>query len=120
MTGWSLEFLSSLTRRGQLHTVPMNISHLTHLANKSYSFRVVTSSHDPAFQQSMSEKLDEHFRAQGYKLEEAQTGSATLKTASESSGYPGYIPFDHGYPDCFGRKYRPYRYHEYECNGADA
>ena len=60
------------------------ISHLTHLANKSYSFRVVTSSHDPAFQQSMSEKLDEHFRAQGYKLEEAQTGSATLKTASES------------------------------------
>jgi putative ABC transport system permease protein len=60
------------------------ISHLTHLANKSYSFRVVTSSHDPAFQQLMSEKLDEHFRAQGYKLEEAQTGSATLKTASES------------------------------------
>ncbi len=60
------------------------ISHLTHLANKSYSFRVVTTSHDPAFQQLMSEKLDEHFRAQGYKLEEAQTGSATLKTASES------------------------------------
>ena len=27
------------------------ISHLTHLANRSYSFRVVTSSHDPAFQQ---------------------------------------------------------------------
>ena len=60
------------------------ISHLTHLANKSYSFRVVTTSHDPAFQQLMSEKLDEHFRVQGYKLEEAQTGSSTLKTASES------------------------------------
>jgi putative ABC transport system permease protein len=60
------------------------ISYLTHLANRSYSFRVVTSSHDPAYQQMMSEKLDEHFRAQGYKLEEAQTGSSTLKTASES------------------------------------
>lgn len=60
------------------------ISYLTHLANRSYSFRVVTSSHDPAYQQMMSEKLDEHFRDQGYKLEEAQTGSSTLKTASES------------------------------------
>ena len=36
------------------------------------------------FSRSMSEKLDEHFRAQGYKLGEAQTGSSTLKTASES------------------------------------
>lgn len=60
------------------------ISHLTHLANRSYSYRVVTSSHEPAFQQMMSERLDEHFRAQSYKLGEAQTGSSTLKTASES------------------------------------
>lgn len=60
------------------------ISHLTHLANQSYSFRVVTTSHDPSYQQMMSEKLDDFFRAKGYKLEEAQTGSSTLKTASES------------------------------------
>lgn len=60
------------------------ISHLTHLANRSYSFRVVTARHDPASQQMMSDKLDGYFRSQGYKLSDAQTGNSTLKTASES------------------------------------
>lgn len=60
------------------------ISHLTRLANKSYSFRVVTDQHSAKYQQMMSERLDEHFRSQGYKLQEAETGSSTLKTASES------------------------------------
>jgi putative ABC transport system permease protein len=32
----------------------------------------------------MSDKLDGYFRAKGYKLQEAQTGNSTLKTASES------------------------------------
>lgn len=59
------------------------ISHITRLANRSYSFRVVTDQHDEKYQQMMSERLDKHFRSQGYKLQEAQTGSSTLKTASE-------------------------------------
>ncbi len=60
------------------------ISKLTHLANKSYSFRVVTDQHDVQYQQMMGEKLDQYFREQGYKLQEAQTGVSALKTASES------------------------------------
>ncbi len=60
------------------------ISKITHLANKSYSFRVVTDQHDVKYQQMMGEKLDQHFREQGYKLKEAQTGVSSLKTASES------------------------------------
>jgi putative ABC transport system permease protein len=60
------------------------ISKLTHLANKSYSFRVVTDQHDVQYQQMMGEKLDQHFREHGYKLQEAQTGVSALKTASES------------------------------------
>jgi putative ABC transport system permease protein len=60
------------------------ISRLTHLANRSFSYRVVTAEHTPAYQQSMSEKLDAYFREQGFHLREARTGMSTLKTASES------------------------------------
>jgi putative ABC transport system permease protein len=60
------------------------ISRLTHLANRSVSFRVVTVDHSPAYQQAMSEKLDAYFREQGFHLREARTGLSTLKTASES------------------------------------
>jgi putative ABC transport system permease protein len=60
------------------------ISRLTHLANRSFSYRVVTVDHSPAYQQAMSEKLDAFFREQGFHLREARTGLSTLKTASES------------------------------------
>lgn len=60
------------------------ISRLTHLANRSFSYRVVTVDHSPAYQQTMSETLDVYFREQGFHLREARTGLSTLKTASES------------------------------------
>jgi len=60
------------------------ISRLTHMANRSFSFRVVTKDHSPEFQQAMSEELDSYFRNLGYHLREARTGMSTLKTASES------------------------------------
>lgn len=60
------------------------ISRLTHMANRSFSFRVVTTDHSPQAQQAMSEELDTYFRNLGYHLREARTGLSTLKTASES------------------------------------
>ena len=60
------------------------ISRLTHMANRSFSFRIVTKDHSPEFQQTMSEELDTYFRSLGYHLREARTGMSTLKTASES------------------------------------
>jgi putative ABC transport system permease protein len=60
------------------------ISRLTHMANRSFSYRVVTVDHSPEFQQAMSEELDSYFRNLGYHLREARTGMSTLKTASES------------------------------------
>ena len=60
------------------------ISRLTHLANRSFSYRVVTIDHSPVYQQAMSEKLDAYFRDHGFHLREARTGMSTLKTASES------------------------------------
>lgn len=60
------------------------VSRLTHMANRSFSYRVVTDRHDPAYQQAMATKLDEYFRGLGFHLREARTGQSTLKTASES------------------------------------
>jgi len=60
------------------------ITRLTHMANRSFSYRVVTEDHSPEHQQAMSEKLDAYFRDLGYHLREARTGMSTLKTASES------------------------------------
>ena len=60
------------------------ISRLTHMANRSFSYRVVTVDHSPQAQQAMSEELDAYFRNLGYHLREARTGMSTLKTASES------------------------------------
>lgn len=60
------------------------VSKLTHTTNLSYSYRIVTDQHDPAYQQMMSERLDKYFRDQGFHINQARTGESTLKTASES------------------------------------
>jgi putative ABC transport system permease protein len=60
------------------------ISRLTHMANRSFSYRVVTEDHSPEYQQAMSEELDAYYRSHGFHLREARTGLSTLKTASES------------------------------------
>jgi putative ABC transport system permease protein len=60
------------------------LSRLTHTANHSFSYRIVTDQHDPAYQQAIANRLDEYFRTQGFHINAARTGESTLKTASES------------------------------------
>jgi len=60
------------------------ISKLTHQANRSATFRVVTDKHDPAYQTAMAEQLDKYFRDLGYHVSEARAGQSSLATASES------------------------------------
>ena len=60
------------------------ISKLTHTANHSFTYRIVTDKHDPAYQQMMSERLDKYFRDKGFHVNQTRTGESTLKTASES------------------------------------
>jgi len=54
------------------------------LANRSVSFRVVTDTHDQPYQRALSEALDQHFRASGYKLRQARPGLSALDNATES------------------------------------
>ena len=56
----------------------------SNLANRSYSFRVVTDQHDRAYQDMMAEKLDRFFRDEGFKVRKAESGLSSLDTASES------------------------------------
>jgi putative ABC transport system permease protein len=60
------------------------ISQITHLANRSYSFRIVTAQHDRAYQDMMAEKLDHFFRDQGFKVRKAESGLSSMDNASES------------------------------------
>jgi putative ABC transport system permease protein len=60
------------------------ISRITHTTDHSFSYRIVTDKHDPAYQQLMSERLDKYFRDKGFHVNTARTGQTTLKTASES------------------------------------
>jgi putative ABC transport system permease protein len=60
------------------------ISRITHTTAHSFTYRVVTDKHDPAYQQVMSDRLDKYFRDQGFHVNAARTGQSTLKTASES------------------------------------
>jgi putative ABC transport system permease protein len=54
------------------------------LANRSFSFRVVTDKHDRASQDAIAEQLDAIFRANGFKVREAESGIASLDTVTES------------------------------------
>jgi len=60
------------------------ISGLTHSTNHAFSYRIVTEQHDPADQQIMADKIDAYFRAQGYHVSQARTGTSTMRTASDS------------------------------------
>jgi putative ABC transport system permease protein len=59
-------------------------SQVLNLANRSFSFRVVTTEHTREFQNVMAEKLDRYFRDQGFKVRQAESGLASLDSASES------------------------------------
>jgi putative ABC transport system permease protein len=60
------------------------ISRLTHQANHSVTYRIVTDRHDTDYQSAMAEKIDAYFRKQGFHVSDARGAASTLATASES------------------------------------
>jgi len=60
------------------------ISRDQNMANRSFSYRVVTKQHDRAYQEVMAEDLDAYFRDKGFHVQEATPGLSTLDSASES------------------------------------
>ncbi len=72
-------------REGVLAYAPYEyVSQMNNLANRSYSFRLVTEEHGRAYQNAKAEELDRFFRERGYKLRVAEAGRASLDTAVES------------------------------------
>jgi putative ABC transport system permease protein len=72
-------------QEGLLGYAPLEyISDMNNLANRSFSFRVVTAQHDRAYQDAKAEELDKYLRDHGYKVRVAEAGSASLDTAVES------------------------------------
>ena len=72
-------------REGVLAYTPLEYAEkITNLTDRAFSFRVVTTEHDRDFQNVMSDKLDDHFRDNGFKLRQAQPGLASLDSVSES------------------------------------
>jgi putative ABC transport system permease protein len=60
------------------------ISEMNNLANRSFSYRIVTEQHDRSYQDAKAEELDKYMRDLGYKVRVAEAGSASLDTAVES------------------------------------
>lgn len=72
-------------REGVLAYTPFEYSEqVLNLTNRSFSFRVVTTEHSREFQNATAEKLDDHFRENGFKVRQAESGLASLDSASES------------------------------------
>ncbi|MCZ2127119.1 MAG: ABC transporter permease [Anaerolineales bacterium] len=72
-------------REGVLAYTPLEYAEqMANLKDRSYSFRVVTTRHDRQFQSQMAEKLDDQFRAAGFKVRQAESGLTSLDTVSES------------------------------------
>lgn len=72
-------------REGIIAYTPFEYSsQVLNLTNRSFSFRVVTTEHTRAFQDMMAERLDKYFRAQGFKVRQAESGLSSLDSASES------------------------------------
>ena len=60
------------------------ISKVTHTTDHSFTYRIVTDKHTPAYQQLMSDRLDKYFRDKGFHVNAVRSGESTLKTASGS------------------------------------
>jgi putative ABC transport system permease protein len=72
-------------REGILGYAPYEyISRMSNQANRASSYRIVTDKHDRAYQDQMSEVIDNYFRDRGFKVRQARAGLASLDTASES------------------------------------
>ena len=94
------------------------VSELTHTTNLSYSYRIVTDQHDPAYQQMMADRLDKYFRDRGFHVNQARTGESRPRPIHPGSfRHPGNLPFDHGPADSTGRKHGIDRNDGNECPG---
>ena len=72
-------------QQGSIGYAPFEyISRENNLTNRSYSFRIVTASHDREYQDQMAETLDYYLRDHGFKVRKAEAGLASLDTALES------------------------------------
>ena len=72
-------------REGVLAYAPYEyVSQMNDLANRSYSFRLVTDRHDRPYQDAKAEELDKYFRDLGFKVRVVEAGQASLDTAVES------------------------------------
>ena len=72
-------------REGILAYMPLEYSaQISNMANRSFSFRIVTDKNDRATQDRMAETLDKYFRDNGFKVRSSQSGLASLDSASES------------------------------------
>ncbi len=74
-----------MDREGVFSYAPFDyISEVNNLANRAYSFRVITTGHDRPLQDAKAEELDAFFREKGFDLRLAEAGHASLDTATES------------------------------------
>jgi putative ABC transport system permease protein len=72
-------------REGVLAYTPFEYSsQMLNLANRSSSFRVVTTQHDRDYQDLIAERLDDFLRESGFKVRQAVSGLASLDSAAES------------------------------------
>ena len=72
-------------REGILAYTPFEYAEqANNLANRSFSFRVVTNVHDRQSQDVVAEQLDGFFRANGFKLRKTESGLSSLDTVTES------------------------------------
>lgn len=72
-------------REGVLAYAPYeHVSRMNHLANRAYSFRLVTDRHERPYQDAKAEQLDKYLRDLGFKVRVAEAGRASLDTAVES------------------------------------
>ncbi len=72
-------------QQGNIGYAPFEyVSRTNNLTNRSYSYRIVTETHDREYQDRMAETLDRYFRDNGFKVRKAEAGLASLDTALES------------------------------------
>jgi len=72
-------------REGVLAYAPYEyVSQMNNLANRSFSYRLVTDEHNRSYQDAKAEELDRYFREKGFKVRVAQAGRASLDSAVES------------------------------------
>jgi putative ABC transport system permease protein len=72
-------------REGMLAYAPYEyVSQMNDLANRAYSFKIVTDRHDRPYQDAMGETIDRFFRDRGFKVHRAEAGQASMDTAVES------------------------------------